>query len=195
MKVKICGITSAKDASMCEEKGADALGFVQFPGRKRSISLEAISDICSSLGPMTAKILVCAPRGPEDAMDMLERSGADIIQTYTLEPASLADMRRQGVRVFRAVSPIRSEAARFAPVTDALVFEDGMPGTGKAFDYSRVPVDACPRSIIAGGLNLENLEKAKAMRPYALDVSSGVESSPGRKDPLLVAEFIRRAKE
>jgi phosphoribosylanthranilate isomerase len=195
MKVKICGITSAKDASMCEEKGADALGFVQFPGRNRSISLEAISEICSSLGPMTAKILVCAPRGPEDAMDMLERSGADIIQTYTLEPASLANMRGQGVRVFRAVSPIRSEAVRFAPVTDALVFEHGTPGTGRAFDYSRVPVDACPRSIIAGGLNLENLEKAKAMRPYALDVSSGVESSPGSKDPLLVAEFIRRAKE
>lgn len=194
MKVKICGITSVGDAAMCEEKGADALGFVRVDGRKRSISLEAISDICPCIGPMTVKVLVCSPSSSAEAIDMLERSGADVIQTYTLDPESLEKIRAQGARVFRAVRPVRTEAVRFAPVVDALVFEDGKPGMGSSYDYSLVPVDVCPRTIIAGGLKAGNLEAAKAMKPYALDVSSGVESTPGKKDPDLVEEFIRRAK-
>jgi phosphoribosylanthranilate isomerase len=194
MKVKICGITSLDDAMMCEEKGADALGFVSVKGRKRSISLKAINDICSRVGPMTLKVLVCSPSGPTEAMEMLDRSGADVIQSYTLEPRALEGMREQGVRVFRAIKPLRSEAARFSPVVEALVFEDSVPGMGAAYDYTRVPVDACPRAIIAGGLRIGNLESAKSMKPYGLDVSSGVESTPGRKDPALVEEFIRRAK-
>jgi phosphoribosylanthranilate isomerase len=194
MKVKICGITSVEDAIMCEEKGADALGFVSVEGRKRSIPLNTINNICSRVGPMTLKVLVCSPSGPNEAVEMLDRSGADVIQTYTLEPRALEDMRAQGARVFRAIKPLRSEAARFSAVVEALVFEDSTPGMGAAYDYARVPVDACPRAIIAGGLRIENLERAKSMKPYGLDVSSGVESIPGRKDPDLVEEFIRRAK-
>ena len=194
MKVKICGITSLADASMCERLGADALGFAHFPGRTRSLPLERIADICSALGPLTTKVLVCAPSGRSEAMRMLDTSHADILQLHSLDPESLADIRRQGVGVIRAVPPIRSEASRFAPASDALLFEDGTPGTGRQYDYSQIPIDLCPRAIIAGGLNLDNLERAKAMNPYALDVSSGVESSPGKKDPALVAEFIRRVK-
>ncbi len=194
MKVKICGITSPEDAVMCEEKGADALGFVYVAGRKRSMALETISDICSTLGPMTTRVLVCAPRAPADARELFDRSGVDVLQTYTLEPDQIAEVQRGGIPVFRAVPPLRSEASRFAQHAAALVFEAGTPGTGRSFDYSLVPVDSCRRAIIAGGLTVDNLDRAKAMRPYALDVSSGVESEPGRKDPHLVEEFIRRAK-
>jgi phosphoribosylanthranilate isomerase len=194
MKVKICGITCADDASMCEEKGADALGFVHVSGRKRSISLEAVSEICSTLGPMTKRVLVCAPRAPADARELFDRSGVDILQTYTLEPDQIVEIQAEGIPVFRAVLPLKSEATRFAQCAAALVFEAGTPGTGKSFDYSLVPVDVCRRAIIAGGLTVDNLDKAKAVRPYALDVSSGVESEPCRKDPLLVEEFVRRAK-
>lgn len=194
MRVKICGITNLEDASMCEELGADAVGFVHFPGRSRSLPLEAIARICSSLGPMVTRVLVCAPVDTTEALQMIDRSNAGVIQVHSLVPEEVEEVRGQGTKVIRAVPPTRSEALRFARVADALLFEYGTPGTGTPYDFSIAPIDTCQRAIIAGGLNLENLEVAKALRPYALDVSSGVELKVGKKDPGLVAEFIRRCK-
>ncbi len=194
MKVKICGITNAEDAFACENSGADALGFVHVPGRNRSVSLDGIADMCASLGPMTTSVLVCLPSDDKAAMDMVERSRADIVQVHSLDPRSLDSVRESGIGVIRAVRPDRDEATTYAEHADALLFENGVPGTGTGFDYSQTPVDCCRRAIIAGGLNIDNLEQAKVMEPYALDVSSGVESTPGRKDLDLVREFIRRCK-
>ncbi len=103
-------------------------------------------------------------------------------------------VRSHGIASLRVVHPDPSEAKKFAESADALVFENGHPGTGSAYDYSLVPIQVCSRAIIAGGLTISNLEQAKRMTPYGLDVSSGVERAPGRKDPQLVEEFIRRAK-
>lgn len=194
MRVKICGITNLEDASMCEELGADALGFVHFPGRSRSLPLKEIAEICSSLGPMITRILVSAPNSPTEALRMIDESNTDVIQVHSLDPDDVRGIREQGTRVIRAVPPTRSDALRFASVADALLFEHGTPGTGTAYDFSVVPIGSCQRAIIAGGLNMHNLEVAKALGPYALDVSSGVERRTGRKDPELVAEFIRRCK-
>lgn len=191
MKVKICGITDAEDAGACEDLGAHALGFVHYPGRGRSLELETISEICSTLGPMTAKVLVAAPRDPREAVAMLDMSGADVLQLHSLGPEDVREVRENGVRVIRAVRPDRRSALPFAEHADALLFESGVPGSGTSYDYSEVPVDCCRRAIIAGGLGVDNLASAKAMGPYALDVSSGVESTPGRKDYDLVAQFIR----
>lgn len=195
MKVKICGVTNVSDAAMCEDMGADAVGFVHFPGRSRSIPLETISDICSTLGPMTAKVLVCAPSEQGHAVELASRCGVDALQLYTMSPAQLDEIRETGVKVMRVIRPDRALAIEFVDSVDALVFESGEPGKGTPYDYSRIPVDCCPRAIIAGGLNLANLSLAKALHPYALDVSSGVERSPGKKDPQLVSEFVRRCKE
>ncbi|UCE81457.1 MAG: phosphoribosylanthranilate isomerase [Methanobacteriota archaeon] len=194
MKVKICGITNLADAQLCEDAGTDALGFVHFPNRRRSIPLEEIATICHAVGPMVTKVLVCAPRDAADALDMVERSSTDAIQLYSMDHASMNDIRDQGIKVIRAVRPVRSEALRFADAADALLFEEGVPGTGTSHDYSRIPVGCCSRAIIAGGLNIGNLDDAKRMEPYALDVSSGVESASGRKDPDLVSEFVRRCR-
>lgn len=195
MKVKICGITNAEDAFACEDSGADALGFVHVPGRRRSVSLDQIAGICSSLGPMTTSVLVCMPSDYGTALDMVEHSRVDTIQVHSLDPRSLDSVRGSGIRVIRAVRPDRDEAAIYAEHADALLFENGVPGTGTGFDYHQTPVDCCRRAIIAGGLNIDNLERAKIMKPYALDVSSGVESAPGKKDPELVREFVRRCKQ
>jgi phosphoribosylanthranilate isomerase len=194
VKVKICGITSLEDAAMCEELGADALGFVHVDGRSRTLPLGTIREICGSVGPMTTKVLVCSPRSCSDAERMFDASGADILQLHSLEPDDLDVLRHEGMSVIRAVAPDRSEAVRFAPHTDALLFEGGTPGTGAAYDYSTVPVSSCRRCIIAGGLTVANMDRALEMRPYALDVSSGVERLPGRKDRELVSGFIRRCK-
>ena len=194
MKVKICGVTNLEDAAMCEDLGADAIGFVHVQGRSRSRPLGEISDMCGSIGPMTAKVLVCSPSDPYDAERMFAASGADMLQVHSLGPEGLDVLRADSVPVIRAVVPDRAEASRFAGHSDMLLFESGTPGTGSSHDYSAVPVDSCERCIIAGGLNVANMDAALRMRPYALDVSSGVERMPGRKDPEMVSEFIRRCK-
>jgi phosphoribosylanthranilate isomerase len=195
MKVKICGITTLYDAALCEELGADALGFVHYPGRRRSLALSEIRRMTSSLGPMTSKVVVCEPKDALEAIEFSEQSGADTVQTYSLGPEALDEVRKSGVKVIRAVPIERAEARAFALHADALVFEHGVPGTGSSYDYSKIPMDCCDRAIIAGGLTIQNVVEAKAMNPYAVDVSSGVESANGRKDPELVKEFIRRTKE
>ena len=195
MKVKICGITGMEDAAMCEEEGADALGFIHFSGRRRSLPLSEIKKIIDSIGPMTVKVLVCDPKSAKEASEFARLSGADVLQVYSLQPQELHEFRDSGGKVIRAVKPSKFEAERFAGCADALLFEMGEPGTGTSYDYSTVPTDCCRKAIIAGGLRIDNLDPAKAKRPYALDVSSGVEIVPGRKDRGLVAEFIRRCKE
>lgn len=195
MKVKICGITNFDDAAMCEEAGADALGFIHFLGRRRSLPLSEIAEIIGSLGKNTLKVLVCDPRNSMEASELTRITGADMLQLYSLSPEAIQEFRDLGGKVIRAVKPSRAEAGLFAGCADALLFEMGTPGTGMSYDYSLVPTDCHPRTIIAGGLKVENLDRAKIMRPYALDVSSGVECEPGKKDPLLVSEFIRRCKE
>lgn len=194
MKVKICGITSAEDAAMCEDLGADALGFVHLPGRSRSRSLGEVSEMCSTLGPVTAKVLVCSPRSVDSALGMLSSSCADILQLYSLEPEELETLRDRGAKVLRVVRPSSADVQKFAFSSDALVFEEGTPGTGAAYDYSKIPSELCQRAFIAGGLTPENVHIAKALRPYGVDVSSGVEAVPGRKDREKVETFIRRCR-
>lgn len=194
MRVKICGITNPEDAAMCEDAGADALGFVHVRGRSRSIQLSEIKEMCASLGPMATSVLVCSPSTVFEAADMFDQSGVDVLQLHSLEPNQVARLRDQGIAVIRAVKPSRKDAMRYSNHVHALLFEHGRPGTGTTYDYSRVPVDCHPRSIIAGGLTMANLDLAIAVKPYAVDVSSGVERTKGRKDPELVSEFIRRCK-
>jgi len=194
MKVKICGITCSDDAAMCEDLGADALGFVHFPGRSRSLSLAAISEIGSSLGPVTSKVLVCRPSSVGESLAMLSDSGADVLQLYSLEPDETSELRDHGVKVLRVVRSSGDEAEKFASAVDALVFEDGLPGTGVAYDYSGIPARFCGRAFIAGGLTPENVHLAIALKPYGVDVSSGVETQLGRKDSTKVESFIRRCR-
>lgn len=194
MKVKICGITNQEDAFLCEDKGADALGFIHCPGRARSLPLKTIAGICSSIGPMTTRILVCFPKDAPEAAQMCERSQADMLQVYTLGPNELRKVASSGIGVIRAVKPDTKEVQLFSKIARAILFEQGTPGAGETYDYSKIPIRSCPRAIIAGGLDIQNLEQAKALKPYGLDVSSGVEKTPGKKDPGLVEEFVRRCK-
>ena len=194
MKVKICGLRSLEDAAMCEDLGADALGFIHFHGKKRHLTLGKIAEIGASLGPMTKKVVVCSPGTVAEAQDILGRSQADAIQLYSLSPEELQALRESGATVIRAVKPDRAMAMEYSGCVDALLFEKGEPGTGSGYDYSKIPMDVGVHKIIGGGLTPGNLIHAKSLKPYALDVSSGVEGADGRKDPRLVEEFIRRAK-
>ena len=125
---------------------------------------------------------------------MADSADVDAVQVYSLDPESLDRVRAGGVKVIRAVSLNRHEASSFSDHADALLFEHSTPGTGTSYDYTKVPVECSRRTIIAGGLTVENMGKAMAVKPYALDVSTGVESTKGRKDLGLVREFIRRCR-
>jgi phosphoribosylanthranilate isomerase len=195
MMVKICGVTSQEDAAMCETLGADMLGFVHYPGKLRSLPLARISEMCASLGPGASKVLVCSPPDERTAMEMFERSSADILQLCSLGPEETMSLRQRGVNVMRMVKPERAEAVKFASAVDYLVYEGGDPGSGAVYDYSKIPMGTCRREIIAGGLTPDNVHEAISMRPYGVDVSSGVESAPGRKDPAKVASFIARCRQ
>lgn len=194
MRVKICGITNAEDALLCESLGADALGFVHYPDRRRSLSIESIAEIASMLGPMLTKVLVCAPTTADEAIDIGVRAGVDAIQLYSLTADDILKIKNQGFKVIRAVGPMGQDARMFFDVADAILFDSRNPGTGQTYDYSSISINGLKRFIIAGGLTIDNLHLAKALNPYALDVSSGVERIYGKKDPDLVAEFIRRCK-
>ena len=195
MKVKICGITSFEDAEICNELGADILGFVHFPGRPRSLTLDSVAGICDSLAPGSIKALVCAPESVDDAAYLLSRSRADVLQTYTLDPDEIQTLGEIGVKVMRVVLPSREEAMRFRSCADALVYESGVPGSGSSYDYSTAPLGSCSREFIAGGLNRNNISCVKSLGPYGVDVSSGVESHPGRKDPEKVRMFIEGCRD
>jgi phosphoribosylanthranilate isomerase len=195
MKVKICGITSGGDAEMCYSLGADMLGFVHFPGKLRSLPLEEISRICIGLGRDVTKVLVCSPPDARTAKRMLEMSHADVLQLCSLGPEETMSLRKDGVRVMRMVKPVKADAVKFATAVDCLVYEGGEPGSGTAYDYSKIPLGTCSRELIAGGLTPDNVHKAVSLRPYGVDVSSGVESSPGKKDSVKVASFIARCRQ
>lgn len=194
MKVKICGVKTAEDAMMCERLGADAIGVVHYPGRGRSVPLDEVSNIFSSLGPFVTRVVVTEPSSVDQALHIMNSTHADVLQSYTLDSTTISSLQENGVRVIRGVKPERREAEEYGRIADAVVFERGVPGKGERYDYSSIPVECCRRAIIAGGLTPENVVKTKGLSPYGVDVSSGVERSFGRKDASLVEQFIRRCK-
>ena len=194
MKVKICGIMSEADAAMCSSLGADMLGFVHFPGKLRSLPIEKISEICIGIGRGATKVLVCNPEDARIAKRMFEMSHADVLQLCSLGPQDTMTLRKDGINVMRMVKPVKAEAVKFASAVDCLVYESGEPGSGTAYDYSRIPLGTCRRELIAGGLTPDNVGEALSLKPYGVDVSSGVESSPGKKDSVKVASFIARCR-
>lgn len=201
VRVKICGITSVEDALLAVDAGADAIGFIFAPS-PRQVSPETAAEISRRLPPFVTRVGVVVD---QDAAAILEQCSLDAVQFHGSE--SPDEMRRvRGARRIRAVR-VKTEAdlaglEEYAPVADAFLldtFVEGTPGgTGHSFDWS-VAASERARSrplILAGGLTPENVAEAvRRVMPYAVDVSSGVEREPGKKDAGKVAEFIRAARE
>jgi phosphoribosylanthranilate isomerase len=188
MRVKICGITRPEDARMAAEAGADAVGVVLCSDSARSVSTEQAREIFAAAGPLVVRVAVTHTTRDGDLREILS-AGPDAIQVS--HPfRHLPDRRVRLLRVLRRGDPSREDC-------DAVVIDDSH-GQGRPFDptyagdlaaRSRVPV------ILAGGLTPENVAGAiQSVRPYAVDVSSGVEQSPGVKDPRLVREFIQAVR-
>lgn len=200
VRVKICGITDSGTALAAVEAGADALGFVFVPSTRR-ITPDAAREIIRALPPFVATVGVFADRPLEEVREVAAYCGLDYVQLHGSEPPDYC--RRVGVPVikaFRVRDRTSLAACRAYPDVAAILLDSYTPtargGTGLRFDWEVIAGVRFPRPLIlAGGLNETNVAEAiSRVRPYAVDVSSGVETD-GRKDPARIAAFIRRAKE
>ncbi len=197
MFVKICGVTSEEDALLAVAMGADAVGFVFAPS-PRQVSTQTVYDITRRLPPEILTVGVFRDELPDRVFEMASRSGVKAVQLHGRETSRHVAQLSENVRwIIKAVAAGSPEAARADEYgTDLVLVDAPEPGSGRVFDWSLV--DAIPeglRLILAGGLNPDNVADAiDAVRPWGVDVSSGVESSPGRKDPVKVRQFVARAR-
>ena len=200
-RVKICGITSREDAWAAVEAGADALGFIFVEGTPRWIEPKEAAAITIEMPPFVAMVGVFIDRTAEQIEEIAASSGISLAQLHGSEPpAECARLRLPYVKAIRVQG--EGDLAGLHQYERARAFlldtyaPDRAGGTGKTFPWEIAARAAREsRIILSGGLTPETVARAVVqVRPYAVDVCSGVESSPGRKDHRKVREFIDQAK-
>lgn len=197
MFVKICGITSEDDALLAVAMGADAVGFVFAPS-PRQIAPQQAYDITRRLPPEILTVGVFRDEHPKLVVDIVNRAGIKAAQLHGNETndvvADVARTVRWVIKAYPAGSPKVPRAGQLA--TDLILLDAPTPGSGQLFDWSLAgEVPEGMRLILSGGLDPDNVADAvRAVEPWGVDVSSGVERSPGKKDPMKVKRFIERAK-
>lgn len=200
VRVKVCGITRLEDALLAAAVGVDAIGFNFVEGSPRRVAPELARDMGAALPPFLTRVGVFADERPEIMEEAARIAGIDCLQLHGDETpeicAALSIPWYKAHRVTPGFHP--EEVARYGSGTFLL---DGHArglrgGTGRAFDWSVARrAGVYGRVILAGGLTPRNVVGAiAAARPYAVDVSSGIESAPGRKDATLMRRFVLRAK-
>ncbi|MCC7390065.1 MAG: phosphoribosylanthranilate isomerase [Phycisphaerales bacterium] len=202
-RVKVCGITSPEAAQAAVEAGADVLGFVFVRDTPRYIEPDEAFEIMGALPPMVGTVGVFRDATLDEFIELEQQCPTDWSQLHGHEPEAL--VRDCGPRVIRAfrfhAASIASDLARWSAIdeVDALLVDGSAGGEGEAFDWHALaePARAIDKPvIIAGGLHPGNVADAiRACRPYAVDVSSGVESAPGVKDPELIRAVCRAVRE
>lgn len=197
-RVKICGLTRTDDVRAAVRGGADAIGLVFHPGSPRHLTLEKAERLVAEVPAFVTVVGLFVDAKRSTIVEALGRVRLDLLQFHGGE--SVEDCRgfgrpwvkalrmRPGVDVGAALEPY-GEAQGF--LLDA--YEDGQAGgTGRTFDWDLIPSGLATRIILAGGLNPQNVAHALSLvRPFAVDVSSGVESAPGQKSPEKIAAFLR----
>jgi phosphoribosylanthranilate isomerase len=204
-KVKICGITNLEDALLAEGFGADALGFNFYEKSPRYISSERAGQINGELSKEILKVGVFVNESLENILSIAEIAKLNAVQLHGDETPEFIDEFRTSsdVQILKAlrVTPSFQYEDVHAYGADAILLDTYSPeergGTGESFDWKIASAvsKTFDRLYLAGGLNSNNvLEAVASVRPYAVDVCSGVESTRGRKDPAKLEEFIRNAK-
>ena len=202
-RVKVCGIMNEKDLDCAIAGGADAVGFiVEVEDSRHRISAEDASELIRLVPVFTKSVAVIAPNSPEEAVLLARKTEADLLQVHgTLEPLEIKELKKRVHQKVIAAVPPGVEAHRMAAAADAILLDtfkdDKLGGTGAVHDWSvsaavargiQIPI------ILAGGLNPSNVGEAiRTVKPYAVDVSSGVEIA-GRKDQEKVESFVREVR-
>ncbi len=190
MKTKICGITSVEDALTASGLGADALGFIFSKDSSRYVEPRTVKDIVMQLPPFTTPVGVFVNATREEVLRTCAISGIRAIQFHGDEqPDDLGGYTIPTYKAFRVNADFNLRSLRnYRPKTFLLdaYSENRQGGTGKVFDWNiAVAAKEYGHVILAGGLSPENVAEAvRTVHPYAIDVNSGVEASPGRKDAI-----------
>jgi len=198
VRSKICGITRIEDALIAAEAGADAIGLVFYAKSPRAVSIQQARDIVAALPAFVTTVGLFVNASREELNDVLAGVALDLLQFHGDEtPAECESYQRPYIKALR-VKPgddIAQLAAPYAKARGILLdtYVPGIPGgTGAAFDWSLVPRDLPQPVILAGGLSAGNVQAAiEQVRPYAVDVSGGVEASKGIKDAAKIRAFMR----
>jgi phosphoribosylanthranilate isomerase len=196
VKVKICGITNLDDALLCAELGADAVGFVFYKGSKRYIEPYLAKDIIERLPPFLIKVGVFVEEPVEEILRIKVDAMLDRIQLYDrdgdLRHGICPNITLMAYRIRDSHDIERAKGSIAFPLLDAY-HDDLYGGTGRRFDWQLLMGFGRP-FILAGGINSENIEDALRLRPYAIDIASGCERSPGIKDPEKMAKIFEAIK-
>tara|TARA_B100001013_G_C24577623_1_gene429249 strand:+ start:440 stop:1105 length:666 start_codon:yes stop_codon:yes gene_type:complete len=218
VRVKICGVTDKTQVKMIVDAGADAIGVVvNVPDSPRNIDFKQAIDIFRFVPPFLSKVLVTVPKSVDEIIEIYELIKPDVIQINGLENARLLREIRDNVPCklivtvsFEINNPnnnielIKKNVNKTILYGDAIMLDSKIGhtygGTGHKIDWdiAKKIIDQIndKHFILAGGLKPENIQKAiRYVNPYAVDVSSGVEKSPGIKNPALVKSFIKLSKE
>jgi phosphoribosylanthranilate isomerase len=188
MRVKICGITNPEDALIASDLGADALGFVFAKGSPRTIMPEAAGNIICKLPPFIVPVGVFVDSPIEEILSIIEYTGIQCVQLHGNEsPSELTNINVPIIKAFRVHEHFRADTLTSFKASAYLLdtyVEGAAGGTGKTFDWNvAVDAKAYGRIILAGGLNPGNIRDAiRKVQPYGIDIGSGVESEPGKKD-------------
>ena len=202
VKVKICGITNLDDAMAAVDFGADALGFVFFKDSPRYIPFSSAASIIKNLPPFLTTVGVFVNEHPENIESVITMTGIDVVQLHGEEPPERCRFTRQVIKAMRvetleSLDPLISYRGIVSSFLLDTFTPDLFGGTGKIFNWDiAVEAKQFGRIILAGGLTPDNITEAvRHVRPYGVDVSSGVELEKGTKDHKKMQLFIERAKE
>ena len=197
-RTKICGITRVEDAQAAVAVGADAIGLVFYANSPRYVGIERAAEIIASLPPFVAAVGLFVNADPAEVRAVLGAVRLDLLQFHGDESAQYCQSFHfpyiKALRVRPGVNLVQY-AADFASARALLLdaYQEGVAGgTGQVFDWGLIPADLPKPVILAGGLNAGNVAEAiRQVRPYAVDVSGGVEREKGIKDADKIAAFMR----
>ncbi len=197
MFVKICGITNESDALLSVALGADAVGFIFAPS-SRQVTKEQVKDIVKQLPSEVMTIGVFVNERPESVIRIVHEIGLTGAQLYGSEgPQGVEYVASRIPVVLKGFSGEWPSLERISQYkVSAVLLDSAFPGSGQVFDWSEIRgLSTSVRLILAGGLSPGNVEEAiRIVKPFGVDVSSGVEAKPGKKDPAKLRAFISRSK-
>ncbi|MBN8742833.1 MAG: phosphoribosylanthranilate isomerase [Thiomonas arsenitoxydans] len=195
-RIKICGITRVEDAQAAASSGADAIGLVFYPPSPRNVSVAQARDIAFSLPPFVSVVALFVNAAPDLVEEVIDQIRPALLQFHGDEtPQDCARYRHPYIRAARMREglDLLDFVSRFS-TSQALVLDTDQPGYGgggEVFDWSRIPANVALPLVLSGGLHAANVTHAiRQVRPWAVDVSSGVEASKGIKSAQRIAEFI-----
>jgi phosphoribosylanthranilate isomerase len=201
-RVKICGLTRIEDVDVAVSAGADAVGLVFHGSSPRAVTPEQARALCDRLPPFVAAVGLFVDAPAERVRAVLQTVPLDLLQFHGDEaPDFCAAFGRRWIKAVRMGPDVdlMGAAARYRGAAALLLdaFDPMLPGgTGRRFDWDRIPAALAPSIVLAGGLDPGNVAEAIArVGPFAVDVSGGVEASKGVKDPDKIRAFMKRVND